>query len=106
MHMGSGPGVAGLSGMQVNPFVPSRNVRIWPSAPIATIVAFALTFLGAARIALLIIFWSADDSAAPFAPIAGIAISAATAVCANMMANAAAIEPIAGIGVDIALHSF
>jgi hypothetical protein len=32
MHIGSGPGVAGLSGMQENPFFPSRKVRILPFA--------------------------------------------------------------------------
>src|SRR5271166_3985790 len=54
IHIGSGPGVAGLSGMQVKPFVPLRIVRILPSASIATIVAFLLTAAGAALIALLI----------------------------------------------------
>src|SRR6185437_15896323 len=44
-HIGSGPGVAGLSGMQVNAFVPLRSVRI---------VAFFATLAGAARIALAI----------------------------------------------------
>src|SRR5713226_8108047 len=39
MHIGSGPGVDGLSGMQVKPFVPLRTVRMVPSAFIATIVA-------------------------------------------------------------------
>src|SRR5512135_2948786 len=55
MHIGSGPGVAGLSGMQVKPFVPLRNVRMLPEASIATIVASLETFAGAARIALAII---------------------------------------------------
>ncbi len=54
MHMGSGPGVAGLSGMQVNPLVPLRSVRILPSASIATMVAFLPTFAGAALMALFI----------------------------------------------------
>src|ERR1700736_1649223 len=54
MHIGSGPGVAALSGIQVKPFVPLRSVRILPSASIATIVAFLLTAAGAALIALLI----------------------------------------------------
>ena len=53
-HIGSGPGVAGLSGMQVNAFVPLRSVRIVPSAPGTTIVAFFATLAGAARIALAI----------------------------------------------------
>jgi hypothetical protein len=32
MHIGSGPGVVGLPGMQPKPFVPTRSVRIatWP----------------------------------------------------------------------------
>src|SRR3989344_4978908 len=54
MHMGSGPGVAGLSGMQVKPFVPWRRVRIFPSASIATMVAPFAIFAGAAAIALAI----------------------------------------------------
>src|SRR3990167_2075622 len=58
MHMGSGPGVAGLSGIQVKPLLPSRRVRIWPSASIATTLAAALTFGGAAFMALRIIFLS------------------------------------------------
>ncbi|MNP64426.1 hypothetical protein D3C76_1599200 [compost metagenome] len=55
MHMGSGPGVAGLSGMQVKPLPPSRRVRILPSAPMATMVAPAPTLTGAAAMALAII---------------------------------------------------
>src|SRR6202035_2510876 len=53
IHMGSGPGVAGLSGMQVNPLVPLRSVRILP-ASIVTMVAFLATLAGAALMALLI----------------------------------------------------
>src|SRR5580704_2597589 len=53
-HIGSGPGVAGLSGMQVKPLVPLRSVRILPSASIATMVAFLPTAAGAALMALLI----------------------------------------------------
>src|SRR3970282_842509 len=62
MHMGSGPGVAGLSGMQVNPFAPLRRVRIFPSASMATMVAPFETLAGAADIALAIIFLSAAAS--------------------------------------------
>ena len=64
MHMGSGPGVAGLSGMQVNALVPRRRVRIVPSASMETMVAEAATADGAARIALSIDDWSVDASAA------------------------------------------
>src|SRR4051812_21734159 len=53
MHMGSGPGVVGLSGMQVKPFVPLRTVRMLPSGFITTMVACELTFEGAAAAALL-----------------------------------------------------
>src|ERR1700680_1281780 len=77
IHIGSGPGVAGLSGMQVNPFVPSRNVRIVPSAFIATIVAAALTFFGAACIALWIIFLSAAGGAGAFRSRFGLRLSPA-----------------------------
>ncbi|MNT63709.1 hypothetical protein D3C72_2015460 [compost metagenome] len=44
-----------MSGMQVKPLLPWRRVRILPSASMATTVAAALTFFGAALIALLII---------------------------------------------------
>src|SRR3984893_11722714 len=54
IHMGSGPGVAGLSGIQVNPFVPLRSVRILPSASMVPTVAFLATLAGAALMALLI----------------------------------------------------
>src|ERR1700691_5284275 len=53
-HIGSGPGVAGLSGMHVQPFVPLRIVRILPDASIAMTVAFPLILRGAALSALLI----------------------------------------------------
>src|SRR6185437_7576298 len=54
MHIGSGPGVAGESGMQVQPLWPFRSVRILPAAPIATMVASFATAAGAARSALAI----------------------------------------------------
>src|SRR3954467_1823558 len=53
MHIGSGPGVAGLSAMQVKPLWPRRTVRM-PLAPIATIVAPRPIAGGAADIALAI----------------------------------------------------
>src|SRR6185295_7585227 len=60
MHIGSGPGVAGLSAMQVKPPRPRRTVRIVPSARIATIVALRETAAGAADIALAISAASPD----------------------------------------------
>src|ERR1700692_1345856 len=54
MHMGSGPGVAGLSGIHVNSLVPLRSVRILPWASIVTMVAFLATPAGAALMALFI----------------------------------------------------
>src|SRR6266478_325826 len=51
-HIGSGPGVSGLSGMQVKPLVPLRSVRMPPFGSGATIVAFSATFFGAAFSAL------------------------------------------------------
>src|SRR5690348_5367790 len=62
MHIGSGPGVEGESGMQVNPLCPWRKVRILPSAPIATMVASLATAAGAARRALAIICASLGDA--------------------------------------------
>jgi len=54
MHIASGPGTPGLSGMQVKSLLPLRSVRMVPSAPIAMIVASVATRAGAARIALAI----------------------------------------------------
>src|SRR4051812_3033221 len=54
MHIGSGPGVVGLSGMQVQPFLPWRRVLIEPSACASMIVASFETEAGAAAIALSI----------------------------------------------------
>src|SRR4051794_14330823 len=40
-HIGSGPGVSGASGMQVQPFVPLRRTVIAPFASNCTMLAFA-----------------------------------------------------------------
>src|SRR3954468_10382372 len=53
-HIGSGPGVAGASAMQVKPLVPLRNSRM-PEAPMSTIVAPSAMALGAALMALAIL---------------------------------------------------
>src|SRR6476660_5016479 len=52
MHIGSGPGVSGASGMQVQPFLPWRTVVILPSAPTVTIDASWAIDAGAADSAL------------------------------------------------------
>src|SRR5262249_62321343 len=52
MHIGSGPGVFGASGMQVKPLVPLRRMRVLPSASIAMMVACFATLGGAADSAL------------------------------------------------------
>src|SRR5829696_1723329 len=52
MHIGSWLGVAGLSGMHVQPFFPSRSVFIDPSALAITTVASPAIDLGAADMAL------------------------------------------------------
>src|SRR5258708_29556537 len=67
MHIGSGPGVAGLSGMQVKPFVPLRSVRREPLASMATTVAPFATLAGAAFIALAMSAASLRGAAALFA---------------------------------------
>src|SRR5258706_8924041 len=67
MHIGSGPGVAGLSGMQVKPFVPLRSVRREPLASMATNVAPFATLAGAAFIALAMSSASLSGAAAFFA---------------------------------------
>src|SRR6266568_1508748 len=65
-HIGSGPGVAGLSGMQVKLLVPLRNVRMLPSASIVTTVAPFATLIGAAFIALAMRLASVSFAAAFF----------------------------------------
>src|SRR5436190_13051856 len=54
MHIGSAPGVLGLSGMQVQPFLPLRRTFIVPSGWAATIVASLAIAAGAATMALSI----------------------------------------------------
>src|SRR6185369_1089200 len=51
-HIGSGPGVVGESGMQVQPFVPLRTSVILPLASAVTIDAFFASDAGAADSAL------------------------------------------------------
>src|SRR4249919_4083273 len=68
MHIGSGPGVAGLSAMQVKPLLPARTVRMLPSGCIATMVAPPATFPGAACIALSINGLSSMEAAAGVSP--------------------------------------
>ena len=53
MHIGSGPGVAGLSGMQVQPLLPLRSSVILPSAPTVITDALCAIDAGAADSALL-----------------------------------------------------
>src|SRR4051794_20344433 len=65
MHIGSGPGVVGLSGMQVQPFLPWRKVFTEPSACASTMVVSFEMEAGAAAIALSI--GSVGWAAAPFA---------------------------------------
>src|SRR5512135_727136 len=81
-HIGSGPGVVGLSGMQVQPLLPLRSVRMLAPS-IATIVAFLETLIGAAFIALATSWASVGAAAAFFMVMPFIfsgALSAADAV--------------------------
>ena len=64
-HMDRGLGVFGLSGMQVNALLPFCTVRIAPSFPGTTIVAFFATSRGAAFMALAINCASVSDAFAP-----------------------------------------
>src|SRR5467141_4093454 len=54
-HIGSGPGVLGLSAMQVNWLLPWRTTRIFPSEPTSMMVASFPIACGAADMALLMI---------------------------------------------------
>src|SRR5437763_11553560 len=51
-HIGSGPGVSGASGMQVQPLVPLRTVVIAPLASTVTTEALCASAAGAAASAL------------------------------------------------------
>src|SRR5690348_13208321 len=85
MHIGSGPGVVGLSGMQVKPLLPLRSVRMLPAVSIAMIVASLETLAGAARMALAISCLSLGAFAAF---VAGLAVSADRAALAQARARA------------------
>jgi hypothetical protein len=63
MHIESGPGVTGLSGMQVQPFFPSRSVVVLPLSSIVTIAASCAIEAGAAASAPAI--GSFDAAGAP-----------------------------------------
>src|SRR5262245_60982786 len=54
-HIGSLPGLMGLSGIQVNGPLPSRSTRILPCSSMAMMVASLATAFGAADMALAII---------------------------------------------------
>src|SRR5438270_10433333 len=88
MHIGSGPGVAGLSGMQVKLLVPLRTVRILPPSSMATIVACLPTLGGAADSALAMSCASVDPglAAAGFAGFAGASAASAAQLHAVRMA--------------------
>src|SRR5947208_3501631 len=62
-HIGSGPGVAGLSGMQVHPSVPLPSVRIVPTDAIVPTVASSATLAGATFLALVTSLPSIDFGA-------------------------------------------
>src|SRR5437660_12764531 len=64
-HIGSGPGVLGLSAMQVNWLLPWRTTRILPSEPTSMIVAPCPIAGGAADMALLMISSSVAQSPIP-----------------------------------------
>src|SRR5690242_5400100 len=82
VHIGSGPGVAGLSGRQVKPLVPARSSFIEPSAPMSMIIAPLPTASGAALIALAILPASSVGAAAIAIVSAGF-VSAALASAAG-----------------------
>src|SRR6185369_6736167 len=67
MHIGSGPGVTGLSPMQVQPFLPSRMTFI---APLASMVAIAASWAIAA---------GAADSALATGSLDAVALDSASA---------------------------
>src|SRR5689334_21736631 len=90
VHIGSGPGVAGLSGRQVKPFVPARSSFIDPSAPMSMIAALLPTASGAALMALWILPASSVGAAA------GCAVSAVSVF---------AVSPAAGLVVSLPLHA-
>src|SRR5579859_6766164 len=98
MHIGSGPGVVGLSGMQVKPLVPLRTSRILPWSSIATIVACFEIDAGAADMALLM-------SAASLGPAFALWSILCSWACAAT-ANADAIAQVATLGMGCMSESF
>src|SRR4029077_8885358 len=92
-HIGSGPGVAGLSGMQVNPLLPLRSVCM-PLSSMVTTVAPLATLAGAAPVALAMSWASLG------AFLAGAAFSAANADAASAASNAVAIKRYVGCDAD------
>src|ERR1700758_5089111 len=88
MHIGSGPGVAGLSGMHVKLLVPLRTVRILPPSSMTTIVACLPTFGGAADSALAMSLASLGAALAAAAFAAGWSAASATTAHAASVAPA------------------
>src|SRR5688500_743760 len=86
MHIGSGPGVTGLSGMQVQPLDPSRRVFIAPSAPAWTMAALPEMESGAAAMAL----WTGSlwSTAAAFAVASLPSVLSTAAFCESQPAQA------------------
>src|SRR3954454_20296057 len=76
-HIGSGPGVAGLSGMQVQPLVPLRSVFIAPLASAVMMVALPETEAGAADCALAI------NAASPLCAVTAVGPIKAAAVASS-----------------------
>src|SRR5437879_5851951 len=89
MHIGSGPGVAGLSGMQVKLLVPLRTVRILPPSSMTTIVACLPTLGGAADSALAMSSASVGPGLAAVALSAGFAGASAAGAAQLHAARAA-----------------
>src|SRR5207302_4946437 len=90
MHIGSGPGVAGLSGMQVKLLVPLRTVRILPPSSLATIVACLPTLGGAADSALAM----SCASVGPGLAAAGFAGASAASFAGASAASAAQLHAV------------
>jgi hypothetical protein len=79
--MGSGPGVAGESGMHVHPFVPLRSAVMAPRASIVAIVAFDEIAVGAADSALAMASFAAVCCADPVPAATTLANPAMTSLC-------------------------
>src|SRR4051794_31809681 len=95
-HIGSGPGVVGLSGMQVQPLLPLRMTVMVPLASAVTIEASCASDAGAADSALATGSLEAVDADPPVFVAAALSVIAALLQLASARAAAPAVSRMPG----------